>query len=247
MLRRERSLWPWVLVPFALNLRRVRAGGGGVRREPRRARGPARAHARRGRRPSTGTATCGRGRSGCSPRWCGWCCWSAFGVAIYFAFTAIGGVIAAPFLDVLSERVERLARGAAPPQAPDVAAVLRRAGRSVIEEGKRVAFLLALQRALLAIGLVPGLQPFAARREPRGRGAVPAARLHRLRARPARRALRGAAALGRAPSVRDALVRRLRARALPGARALVPVPALAGDRRERCSCSSSGPEIASRG
>ena len=85
----------------------------------------------------------------------------AFGVAIYFAF-GDRAVIAALFLDVLSERVERLARGALPPQAPGIAAVLRRAGRSVIEEGKRVAFLLVLQAALLLVGLVPGLQPLAA-------------------------------------------------------------------------------------
>jgi CysZ protein len=161
MLRRERSLWPWVLVPFALNLVAFGLAAAAFVANLDAIAGPLE-----------------RMLAVSAPEhWYGylwaWPLWLlaalvrlvllvAFGVAIYFAFTAIGGVVAAPFLDVLSERVERLARGTLPPQAPGMAAVLRRAGRSLVEEGKRVAFLLALQAVLLLVGLVPGLQPFAA-------------------------------------------------------------------------------------
>jgi len=74
----------------------------------------------------------------------------------------LGGVIAAPFLDVLSERVERLATGKPLDLESGVTAVLRRSARSVIEEAKRVAFFGALQSVLIALGLIPGLQPIAA-------------------------------------------------------------------------------------
>lgn len=161
MLRRERSLWPWVLVPFALNLIAFGLAAAVFVAHLDALAGPLE------RMLAVATPEHWYGYLWAGPLWLlaaavRMALLVAFGVAIYFAFTAIGGVIAAPFLDVLSERVERLARGALPPQAPGMAAVLRRAGRSVIEEGKRVAFLLALQAALLLVGLVPGLQPFAA-------------------------------------------------------------------------------------
>jgi CysZ protein len=85
----------------------------------------------------------------------------ALAVAIYFLFTVIGALVAAPFLDVLSERVERIVAGQAP-SARSFAETLRMAGRSVIEEGKRTAFFLAVQAAILVFGLVPGVQPVAA-------------------------------------------------------------------------------------
>jgi CysZ protein len=161
MLRRERSLWPWVLVPFALNLVAFGLAAAAFVANLDTVAGPLE------RMLAVATPEHWYGYLVAGPLWLlaalvRLVLLVAFGVAIYFAFTAIGGVIAAPFLDVLSERVERLARGAAPPQPPDLAATLRRAARSVLEEGKRVGFLLGLQLALLAVGLVPGLQPFAA-------------------------------------------------------------------------------------
>jgi len=161
MLRRERSLWPWVLVPFALNLVAFGLAAAAFVANLDTIAGPLE------RMLSVSTPEHWYGYLWTGPLWLlaalvRLVLLAAFGVAIYFAFTALGGVIAAPFLDVLSERVERLARGAVPPQAPGMAAVLRRAGRSVLEEGKRVAFLFALQAVLLGVGLVPGLQPFAA-------------------------------------------------------------------------------------
>jgi CysZ protein len=82
-------------------------------------------------------------------------------VAIYFLFTVIGAVVAAPFLDVLSERVERIVAGGAP-SARTLGESLRVAARSTLEEAKRTAFFLAVQLGILLLGLVPGLQPLAA-------------------------------------------------------------------------------------
>ena len=85
----------------------------------------------------------------------------ALGVAIYFGFTVVGALVAAPFLDLLSERVERLVSGEAP-RARTLGESLRVAARSVVEEGKRTAFFLAVQLGLVLFGLFPGVQPVAA-------------------------------------------------------------------------------------
>jgi len=80
-------------------------------------------------------------------------------LVVYLLFTVVGSVIASPFLDVLSQRVEQLKTGAV--HASDSGA-LRAALRVVLEDSKRTAFFLAGQLAILALGLVPGLQPLAA-------------------------------------------------------------------------------------
>jgi CysZ protein len=87
---------------------------------------------------------------------------AALGVATYFLFTVLGGVFAAPFLDVLSERVERIVRGEAARPSEGLGRVLGAAARSVLEECKRTFFFVAVQLVILGVGLVPGLQPFAA-------------------------------------------------------------------------------------
>jgi len=161
LLRRERALWPWVLVPFALNLLAFGLAAAAFWANLDGLAAPLE------RFLAVPTPAHWYGYLWAGPLWLlaavvKLVLVAAFGVALYFAFTAIGGVIAAPFLDVLSERVERLAGGAPPPQAPGLAAVARRAARSMLEEGKRVGFLLALQALLVLVGLVPGLQPVAA-------------------------------------------------------------------------------------
>jgi CysZ protein len=161
MLRHERALWPWALVPFVLNLVAFGLAAAAFWANLDALAGPLQ------RFLAVPTPEHWYGYLLAAPLWLlaslvKLVLVVAFGVALYFAFTAIGGVIAAPFLDVLSERVEELARGRLPPQAPGLAALARRSLRSVFEEGKRVGFLLALQAVLLLVGLVPGLQPFAA-------------------------------------------------------------------------------------
>jgi CysZ protein len=83
----------------------------------------------------------------------------AVALVVYLLFTVVGSVIASPFLDVLSQRVEQLKTGAV--RATDTGA-LRVAVRVALEDLKRTAFFLVGQLAILALGLVPGLQPLAA-------------------------------------------------------------------------------------
>jgi CysZ protein len=84
-----------------------------------------------------------------------------FAAAVYVLFTLVGGVVASPFLEVLSQRLERIVTGTVDEEgAAGVRAVLASAGRAVREEAKRVAFFLAVQACFFALVLVPGLQPF---------------------------------------------------------------------------------------
>ncbi|HTO52670.1 MAG TPA: EI24 domain-containing protein [Myxococcota bacterium] len=161
LLRRERSLWLWAGVPFVLNLLAF-AAAVTVFAEYL---------------PQLAAPLEGFLRVPAPSHWYGYL-WAAplwllaalvrlvlvlaFGVAIYFTFTLVGGVIAAPFLDVLSERVERLASGERLELEGGVAAALRRSARSIWAEGQRVAFFLAAQALLLLLGFIPGLQLFAA-------------------------------------------------------------------------------------
>jgi len=91
-----------------------------------------------------------------------WLLLAALAVAIYFLFTVLGGVVAAPFLDVLSERVEQIVTGERARAAGGFADALRAALRSIVEECKRTFFFLGVQLVIVLFGLIPGLQPVAA-------------------------------------------------------------------------------------
>jgi len=89
-----------------------------------------------------------------------WIVIAAAALLVYLLFTVVGSVIAAPFLDLLSERVEALARGASPP-VRGWRDSLRAAAAAAREDLKRAAFFLGVQIVIFGVGLVPGLQPFA--------------------------------------------------------------------------------------
>ncbi len=82
-----------------------------------------------------------------------------FALAVYALFTLVGGVLSSPFLDVLSERLERIVTGRVEAGPGGLRAILGSAGRAVREEAKRVGFLLVVQVLFLALALLPGLQP----------------------------------------------------------------------------------------
>lgn len=87
-----------------------------------------------------------------------WVLIAVFAVVSYFLFTAVGAVLASPFLDALSRRVERITmRAELQPAVGGIGAALR----VVREEGKRVLCLLLVQLGFVLLGLVPGLQPLA--------------------------------------------------------------------------------------
>ena len=80
-------------------------------------------------------------------------------VLVYFLFTTVGSVLASPFLDVLSQRVERIHTGSAAAQG---AGGVRGALHVLVEDAKRTIFFAMGVVLLLALGLVPGLQPVSA-------------------------------------------------------------------------------------
>ena len=161
MLRSERSLWPWVAVPFVLNLAAFALAATAFVANLDLLAGPFE------RLLVVPEPNAWYGYVVAGPLWLlaalvRVALLAGLALAIYFGFTLLGGVIAAPFLDVLSERVERIASGRELEVKPGVTALLRRSARSVLEEGKRAAFFFAVELALLLVGLVPGLQPAAA-------------------------------------------------------------------------------------
>jgi CysZ protein len=81
-------------------------------------------------------------------------------VVLYFAFLILGTAIAAPFLDVLAQRVEVLATGHTAEEPASLLSTLRTAGISIVDELRKLAFFLAVQIALLLLGLIPLLTPF---------------------------------------------------------------------------------------
>lgn len=83
--------------------------------------------------------------------------------ALYLGFTLLGGVIASPFLDALSRRVEAIRAGRLEEVGPPgLRGALIGAGRALLQEAKRALFFAAVELAILAVGLVLGLGPLAA-------------------------------------------------------------------------------------
>jgi CysZ protein len=161
LLRAQPSLWPWALLPFLLNLAAFGLAIWAFAANLDALAGPI----ERALDPGEPSAWWGWA-------WAGpllllavltrWILLAALGVAIYFLFTVLGGVIAAPFLDVLSERVERIVAGEPAGSGGGFADFVSGAVRSIVEEGKRTAFFLVVQFGILLFALVPGLQPVAA-------------------------------------------------------------------------------------
>jgi CysZ protein len=83
----------------------------------------------------------------------------AFAAAVYLTFTLVGGILASPFLDALSRRVERLRTGTViEVEARGVAGTVRAALRIAWEEAKRILLFLSVQSVLFVLSFVPGLQ-----------------------------------------------------------------------------------------
>jgi CysZ protein len=88
-----------------------------------------------------------------------WVLLGMFGVGVYVSFTLLGGVLASPFLDALSRRVERLQSGKVIDLAgPGVGGAVSAALKVGWEEAKRAAFFFGVQGTLLVLSLIPGLQ-----------------------------------------------------------------------------------------
>jgi CysZ protein len=88
-----------------------------------------------------------------------WILVAAFAVVVYLSFTLVGGVLASPFLDELSRRVEWLRTGQVCEGGENGLIGTLRVSLSVAwQEAKRAVFFLSMQGLILSLGLVPGLQ-----------------------------------------------------------------------------------------
>jgi CysZ protein len=83
-------------------------------------------------------------------------------VVLYFAFLLLGTTIAAPFLDVLAQRVEALVTGRNAEEQTGLLGTLHTISVSMLDELKKLAFFLLVQIALLMLGLFPLFTPFTA-------------------------------------------------------------------------------------
>lgn len=80
-------------------------------------------------------------------------------VAVYVLFTLVGGILASPFLDVLSQRVEAIRTGRVRDETePGLRGALAGGLRAALEEAKRTFLFVAIQGGLCLLGLLPGLQ-----------------------------------------------------------------------------------------
>ncbi len=78
-------------------------------------------------------------------------------VIVFFAFTAIGNLIASPFNDLLSERTEELLRGNRQEEAFSFRLLWHDALRTLVQEGKKIGLFVAGMLLLLPLNLLPGL------------------------------------------------------------------------------------------
>ena len=83
-------------------------------------------------------------------------------VVLYLIFLLLGTTIAAPFLDVLAQRVEGLVTERAQEAHATVLGATRTIGASMLDEVKKLTFFLLVQLAFLILALLPVLTPLMA-------------------------------------------------------------------------------------
>ena len=78
-------------------------------------------------------------------------------VVVFFSFTVIGNLIAAPFNELLSERTEALKLGSSPDERFSVGRFWGEAKNALLVEVKKMAVFISVMLLLLAINLIPGI------------------------------------------------------------------------------------------
>lgn len=94
----------------------------------------------------------------------GWLLFGALALALLVTAFLIASIVASPFLEALSRRVEQRVTGRVrdAEAGGSFAAILRDGGRAAVEETKRTLFFLAVQAAIVLAGVVvPGGQAVA--------------------------------------------------------------------------------------
>lgn len=82
-------------------------------------------------------------------------------VVVFFSFTVVGNLLASPFNELLSERIEGLVLGDGPEKPFAVRVFLGETGRSMLTELKKQLFFIGGMLLLLLINLVPAFGPLA--------------------------------------------------------------------------------------
>lgn len=77
-------------------------------------------------------------------------------VLVFFSFTVVGNLIASPFNDLLSERTETVLTGKSGANGFSLAVFFREAGRTLLEESKKILVFLLGMGLLLLLNLLPG-------------------------------------------------------------------------------------------
>lgn len=78
-------------------------------------------------------------------------------VLVFFSFTALGNLIAAPFNDILCARARAILTGEQHGNAAGLVGAAREAWRAVVDESRKVAIFVGGMVLLLFINLIPGI------------------------------------------------------------------------------------------
>lgn len=82
-------------------------------------------------------------------------------VVLFLMGFLVANILASPFLDLLSERVERLVKGKTDESSEGFWEAVKEVRRTVFEEIRRTGVFIVLQMGVLALGLIPGVQVLA--------------------------------------------------------------------------------------
>lgn len=102
------------------------------------------------------------------PSWLGFIQWLLWPFAVltivlmvYYGFTMIANLIAAPFNSLLAQRIEALLEGKPLDPDPDYGSVVAEAGRSIASETKKIIYQLGWLVVLLLLTFIPGINLLA--------------------------------------------------------------------------------------
>ena len=97
--------------------------------------------------------------------WLAWVLWALFAataaVLVFFSFSVVANLIAAPFNGLLAEAVERHLTGHAPPGAAGLKAAFKEAPSALRDEGRKLGYFAKWALPLLVLFMIPGLNLIA--------------------------------------------------------------------------------------
>lgn len=97
--------------------------------------------------------------------WLAWLLWALFAmtaaVLIFFTFSVVANLIAAPFNGLLAEAVERHLTGQAPPGSTSIKAALKEAPAAIFDEVRKLGYFVKWALPLLILFLIPGINLIA--------------------------------------------------------------------------------------